>query len=194
MGIDEHRVSAHLGPMKAITFKTAAAVILAGGLAGCVPASAPPAPAPPPAPQPSPAPPPAPPPQAPAFDNWIDAPQTPGTWRYQRQTTRSEAVFVGSNDAPLLRLRCLADSKSMALSLPESGAARPVATIRAQTATRTIAAQPAGRETIVALDPRDSLLDAMAFARGRFAVEATDLPPLYLPSWPEVSRVIEDCR
>jgi hypothetical protein len=42
--------------------------------------------------------------------------------------------------------------------------------------------------------PRDPLLDAMAFSRGRFRVEVAKLPPLYLPSWPEVSRVIEDCR
>jgi len=40
----------------------------------------------------------------------------------------------------------------------------------------------------------DPILDAMAFSRGRFALEATGLPTLYLPSWPELSRVIEDCR
>lgn len=49
---------------------------------------------------------------------------------------------------------------------------------------------------VVALrfDPRDPLLDAMAFSRGRFAVEVQGLPTLYVPSWPEVSRVVEDCR
>lgn len=132
--------------------------------------------------------------QAPRYDNWIDAPQTPGTWRYSAQGARSEAVFVGRNDAALLRLRCLADSRMVVLSLPESSAARPVVTVRAQTATRTLEAQPAGRETLALLDPRDPLLDAMAFARGRFAVEASGLPALYLPSWPEMTRVIEDCR
>jgi hypothetical protein len=80
------------------------------------------------------------------------------------------------------------------LSLPESGAARPVVTVRTQTATRSFAASPAGRETLVSFDPRAPMLDAMAFARGRFAVEAEGLSPLYLPSWPEVARVIEDCR
>lgn len=44
------------------------------------------------------------------------------------------------------------------------------------------------------LTARDGLLDAMAFSRGRFAVETQGLPTLYVPSWPEVSRVIEDCR
>ena len=44
------------------------------------------------------------------------------------------------------------------------------------------------------LTARDGLLDAMAFSRGRFAVETAGLPTLFVPSWPEVSRVIEDCR
>jgi len=38
------------------------------------------------------------------------------------------------------------------------------------------------------------LLDAMALARGRFAVEVAGYPALYLPNWAEVARVVEDCR
>lgn len=49
--------------------------------------------------------------------------------------------------------------------------------------------------TIVARIPaRDPLLDAMAFSRGRFAVEVSALPTLYVPAYPEVTRAIEDCR
>ena len=49
--------------------------------------------------------------------------------------------------------------------------------------------------TIVARVPaRDPLLDAMAFSKGRFAIEIAGLPTLYAPSWAEVTRVIEDCR
>ena len=51
---------------------------------------------------------------------------------------------------------------------------------------------PAGLSVV--LTARDPLLDAMAFSRGRFAVEAAGMATLYVPSWPEVSRVIEDCR
>ncbi len=40
----------------------------------------------------------------------------------------------------------------------------------------------------------DPLLDAMALSKGRFAVETQGMPTLYLPSWAEVTRVIEDCR
>lgn len=46
----------------------------------------------------------------------------------------------------------------------------------------------------VAIAVRDPLLDTIAFSRGRFAIEAAGLDTLYLPAWPEISRVIEDCR
>ncbi|MFN3989376.1 MAG: hypothetical protein ACK4IS_03865 [Erythrobacter sp.] len=162
-------------------------------LAACVPASAPPTPLP--APQPAPAPAPArPAPPAPPAANWADEPQTPGTWRYGAQGGYTEAAFIGPANQAFARLRCMTANRMVVLSLPESGAARPRVTIRSHTATRTLEGQPAGRETQVPLAANDSLLDAMAFARGRFAIEAEGLPPLYLPSWPEVARVIEDCR
>ena len=66
--------------------------------------------------------------------------------------------------------------------------------ILTETTTRLLDAEPSGANLAVSLSARDSLLDAMAFSKGRFAVEATGQPTLYLPSWIEVSRVIEDCR
>ena len=46
----------------------------------------------------------------------------------------------------------------------------------------------------VALDPRDPVLDAMGFSRGRFIVETATMRPLVIPAWAEVLRVAEDCR
>ena len=40
----------------------------------------------------------------------------------------------------------------------------------------------------------DPLLDALATSRGRLGLSAGTQPPLVLPPWPEVARVIEDCR
>ena len=70
-------------------------------------------------------------------------------------------------------------------------------TIQTSTLSRTLSAQAEpGPPPVIALTlaARDGLLDAMAFSRGRFAVETAGLPTLYVPSWTEVSRVIEDCR
>lgn len=44
------------------------------------------------------------------------------------------------------------------------------------------------------LDPNDTLFDAMAITKGRFAVGVEGMRTLYLPAWVEISRVIEDCR
>ncbi len=38
------------------------------------------------------------------------------------------------------------------------------------------------------------VLDALAYSRGRFVIEVAGLAPSYLPAWPEVARVVEDCR
>ena len=51
-------------------------------------------------------------------------------------------------------------------------------------------------ESLLAVDlpAHDSLLDAIAFSRGRFMIEVMGEAPLFLPAWPEISRVIDDCR
>jgi len=167
-------------------------------LAGCVPSTRAPAPASAPAPapvaRPAPAPLPAPVAQAPVSDNWMDLPATAGTWRYAPRGTGTEASFWSPAGAPMARLRCIAESRSIVLSLPDSGARQPLVTIRTETATRTLQATLADREMTAALAAGDPLLDAMALSKGRFMVESEGLPPLYLPSHAEVSRVIEDCR
>lgn len=70
-------------------------------------------------------------------------------------------------------------------------------TIRAETQARNLtatssAAEPPAIEARLAAG--DRLLDAIALSKGRFAVEGPGTPTLYLPSWAEVTRVIEDCR
>jgi hypothetical protein len=45
----------------------------------------------------------------------------------------------------------------------------------------------------LALPATDPLLDQIAFTRGRFMLAAGTLE-LILPAWPEIARVVEDCR
>jgi hypothetical protein len=42
--------------------------------------------------------------------------------------------------------------------------------------------------------PTDPILDAMAFSRGRIAIEATGQQPVAIPSWAEITKIVEDCR
>jgi hypothetical protein len=69
--------------------------------------------------------------------------------------------------------------------------------IRTEMGDRLLDAVPSGGQmpTLVAsLSANDPFLEAIAFSKGRFAVEVQGLDPLYLPAWPEVTRVIEECR
>ena len=98
----------------------------------------------------------------------------------------------------MLGLRC--DRAAGRMNLARAGQATgPVPfTVTTTSLARTYSAAPvpdAAQPLVgVPLSPRDPLLDAMAFSRGRFMVEVPGLPTLYLPAWPEVARVIEDCR
>lgn len=149
-----------------------------------------PAPAPPP---PPPAPPPSPSPSPQAGLDWREAPITPGDWSWSTEGDQSVARFAGGE----LVLRC--DRAAGRVSLLRAGAApapQPI-TITTTSGERALPATPQSGSTpalVVTLGPGDPALDAMAFSRGRFAVEAPGLAPLYVPSWPEISRVTEDCR
>jgi len=150
-----------------------------------------PPPPPPPVVRPSPLPPP-PPPPVPQAD-WRDMPQTPGNWTWSMEGGRSTARFGGD----VLTVTC--DRATGAITFARTGIAEgqvPM-TVVTEAVTRPVTGlAQAGPAPVVTLSftSSDPILDAMAFSRGRFALEATGLPTLYLPSWPELSRVIEDCR
>ena len=178
------------------SLKLAAAFLLAA-LTGCVPrveTPAPPAPTPTPTPRPAPAPPPPPP-----IENWMDAPQSAGDWYYVPQPSVTYAIFGASPQSASFILRCDGASRTISLERASDRAAAQTFTIRTETAAaRQLPAVPRvdrGQRVLAAdLPSSDSLLDAMAISKGRFAVETAGSPALYVPSWPEVTRVIEDCR
>lgn len=167
-------------------------------LAGCIPApeqTPAPTPAPPraPAPAPAPTPAPVPAPAPPSASNWMDAPVTPGDWSYANGIAR----FGERATEARLTLSCNRAAGVVEISRAGSAVAALPMVVRTETQERSVDAVPVPGElpSIVARIPaRDSLLDAMAFSKGRFAIEVGGMPSLYVPSWPEVTRVIEDCR
>jgi hypothetical protein len=167
-------------------------------LAACVPAPAP-APAPSPSPTVIPAPaPPATPLPTPAYENWIDAPQTPGNWFYAAIAPYTYAAFGPAATQPIASFRCDRASRTVSIGRTSGSTTAQPLTIRAETMERTFAAQPrqGSVEHLLAVDlpANDPLLDAIAFSQGRFTIEAAGEVPLFLPAWPEISRVIDDCR
>lgn len=165
------------------------------GAAACVP-KAEPAPTPAPAPAPAPTPTPRPvatPSPVPTYTSWMDMPATPGDWTYQSGIARFGEVGF----QPHLTLRC--DRLAGAVEFFRTGTAGVPAQmiVRTEFIERGVAAQPTESDpamVVARLPARDPLLDAMAFSKGRFAVEVAGLQTLYIPSYPEITRVIEDCR
>jgi hypothetical protein len=158
-------------------------------LSACVAPSRP-ASQPEPVPTPVPAPTPTPPP-VPQGDEWRDWPLTPGDWVYRRAGGHTEAAYGPPGIAPVLVMRC--DRASQRVRLIWSTTAVGPLTIRT---TDGATPRAAGRgETGLEADfaTRDPLLDQMAFSRGRFMLMAGGQTAI-VPAWPEVSRVIEDCR
>ncbi|GMM93915.1 hypothetical protein [Qipengyuania sp. MTN3-11] len=177
--------------MKPIYAHAGAALALTFTIAACIPApDSTPVPEPVQRPAPTPSPTPTPSIALPAYDNWIDAPQTPGDWAYRTSGSESRASF-STNDTLAFQMICT-PTKQIALIRPGGSAGR--IGIRTETSERAVSAESRNGAAVATLSPRDPLLDAMALTRGRFAVETAGQSPLYLPAWAEVTRVIEDCR
>lgn len=132
---------------------------------------------------------------APAPANWMDAAPTPGDWSWRSAAGASTASFRNPAGQVLAALRC--DRAAKAVELLRAGRAGDTRlTVRSEAETRALAgtASADGAWTVARIAASDRLLDAIAFSRGRFAVEASGLPTLYLPAYPELTRVVEDCR
>lgn len=189
---------------------TSAAMLGTLALAACVPPSAEPTPVPSPTPTPVATPTPTPTPVAqpddaplqvvaPSFDNWMDAPQTPGDWEYTSDPGETLAVFgTGrSSDTVELIIRC--DRQSRRVGIARRGVAQGQVEmlVRTETQDRRLTAGPVSTArplVVTELAASDPLLDAIAFSKGRFAVDVAGVEPIYVPAWPEITRVVEDCR
>jgi len=119
-----------------------------------------------------------------------------GAWSYSVIAGGSEARFTGATGVVQLALRCVTAARRVTIS-KAAPAPAPSLFVWTSGAKRTFTAPgfdaAAGRLN-VQLAANDPLLDAMAFSRGRLAVGAGAGPALVVPSWPELDRVVEDCR
>ena len=161
-------------------------------LSACAPKAAPPAPSPPPVAAPlPPAPPVAPPP-----GDWRDAALTPGTWRWANLAGRSTASFGLPGQAPLVTLTCASPGtvQLVRAGTPAAGTPLAITTSAGTFPLITDPVLPGASGITVTLAASAPVLDALAYSRGRFVVEVAGLAPSYLPAWPEVARVVGDCR
>lgn len=132
---------------------------------------------------------------APLAADWRDWPVTPGRWTYTRDERGSVALYGQTGTDAVALLRC--DARAGRIFLSRAGTVAGPLTIRTSSVARTVAVGATGGEppyVAASFAPADPLLDAMVFSRGRFAFDQPGTPPLVLPAWAEIGRVIEDCR
>ena len=155
----------------------------------------------PPTPQPMPqAPPPkpvvvAPPPSAAPPGDWTEWPLTAGDWVYRQDERGSIALFGPAGANAVVTLRC--DRARQRIFLARAGGGAGKIVIRTSSTLKEFSGTPTGgTPPYIAAEimPRDPILDAMIFSRGRIAINVAGQTPLAIPSWAEIGRVIEDCR
>ena len=123
-------------------------------------------------------------PAAPFFDAYRAYPLSAGDWTYAATASDSEARFGAS-----FVVRCDRATRLVLLQrLISPGSTANAMVVATDSAIRSFASSK------IRLTPRDSLLDAIAFSRGRIVVSGGEGAALILPSWPEAARSIEDCR
>ncbi len=126
---------------------------------------------------------------------WTDWPLTPGDWDYRQDERGSIALFGPSGENALVTLRC--DRARRTIYLSRSGRSVGMMVIRSSSAMKEFMGTPTGGALpfIAAEIPaRDTILDATIYSRGRIAINVAGQTPLAIPSWPEIGRVVEDCR
>jgi hypothetical protein len=75
-----------------------------------------------------------------------------------------------------------------------NGAEGDAIVVRTSFGQRRLPALADRNQAAATLPASDSLLDQMAFSRGRFLVSIEGGLSLVVPAWPELARVVEECR
>lgn len=128
----------------------------------------------------------------PAPVEWQYRPATPGTWSYRTEGAGSAATFSSPASGTLLSVRC--DPAAGRVSFLRAGAGQGSLTIRTSFGAVSWPATSSSSGIFAVRAASDTVLDQIAYSRGRFAVETQGLETLILPAWAELGRVIEDCR
>jgi hypothetical protein len=126
---------------------------------------------------------------------WLDWPLTSGSWVYRRDERGSIALYGTAGGDALLTLRC--DKGRGAIFLSRAGAVATGMTVRTSSLMKTLSVQATGAQppyVAAQIAPTDPILDAMAYSRGRIALEAGGLQNIAIPVWSEIGRIVEDCR
>jgi len=117
-----------------------------------------------------------------------------GHWTYASVSDGSEATFADASTVQLW-VHCTRAKRRVSIAKAATVFA-PQLGIWSTGLTRNVAASfdaATGRLT-AQFGAYDGLLDSVANSRGRIGFAAGRQPVLVVPAWPELARVVEDCR
>ncbi len=125
----------------------------------------------------------------------------PGEWGWFAHPSGGIAQFGIAGQTPAALVVCDQAAGVIRIALPVSTPA-PIgiqpATISTSTSDATVVAEAAvidGQPTLaITLPATHPVFDAIAFSRGRWRIAIGAVPPMIVPAWPHVARVIEECR
>jgi hypothetical protein len=126
---------------------------------------------------------------------WVDWPLAQGDWVYRQDERGSIALFGVSGANALVTLRC--DRARRTIFFAREGQGTGAIVIRSSSAMKEFAGTPAGGTPpyiATEIAPGDPILDAMALSRGRIAINVAGQRSIAIPSWAEITRIVEDCR
>jgi hypothetical protein len=130
--------------------------------------------------------------------DWLDIPLAPGTWVYRQDDRGSLALYGEANSDALFLVRCNQADRRIIFSFAGSldGASGTMAFQATHGDASYVAQNSPGAEPyiVAATNAADEYLDTIAFSRGRIAVTVTGHPLVAVPTWPQMTRVFEDCR
>ena len=118
-----------------------------------------------------------------------------GNWTYAAIAGGSQSSFANAGGIPQLWVNCIRATRHVTIARPASAAA-PFFTVWTSSQSRSVPAayNPATGRLTIDLGAYVPLLDAIVASRGRVGFSVPGQPPLVVPPWAEIARVIEDCR
>jgi hypothetical protein len=133
--------------------------------------------------------------QTPTSADFSYSPVTPGSWTYREVVGGSEATFIDGAGTTRAVFSCGKVTRLITLSRISTAPAAGLS-IWTSSASRDLPSRfdANARRVIAQLGAADSLLDAIALSRGRFALSMAGSPALVLPAGTEIAHIVEDCR
>ena len=131
----------------------------------------------------------------PAAADFSNSPMMPGIWSYLTVPGGSNARFTDSTGTIRISMGCNKTSRGVTIARTSTA---PAATLSIWTSTSSrnqpALFEQAAQRVIATFNAQDTMLDAIVFSRGRFAVSMPGAPAFVIPTGPEPARIVEDCR